>query len=154
MTSVYLGLGTNLGDRRVNVQRALGMLDDAFGVHWSKLSSILETEPWGFESDNRFLNCAVRYDLDLDESHIVDEGLKILSICKDIERTMGRSEHIEFRDGRRVYHSRIIDIDILLMGQYHFDVAVGNGGNANKLVVPHPLMEERDFVMVPLREIM
>ena len=144
---VYLGLGTNLGDRKRNISEAIERLDRAFGCHYAALSSIRETEPWGFESQDRFLNCALRYDLseptDISQT---DFALGILRICKDIESAMGRSGNPEYdSSGKRIYRSRIIDIDILLIGDWHIDEP--------DLKVPHPLMQERDFALLPLSEI-
>ena len=136
---VYLALGSNLGDRRENILEAVRRLDLRFGPH-IKLSALHESKASGFDGPD-FLNAAVRYDLDL-------EPLQILHFCKEIEEEMGRPEHgIELdREGRRIYHSRIIDIDILLIGDETVDTP--------ELKVPHPLMKEREFVMVPLGEIL
>ncbi len=145
---VYLGLGTNLGDREANLQKALAFLDEAFGTRYSSLSGFHETEPWGFESSERFLNAAVKYVLSVPRGTSQSAFSRhILDICKCVERTMGRTGLPEYTsDGRRVYHSRIIDIDILLIGDWHV--------NETDLKIPHPLMRERDFVMVPLSEIL
>ena len=145
---VYLGLGTNLGERQRNLWEAIERLDEAFGCRYSAVSDFIETEPWGFYSQNRFLNAAVRYVLSvpagISES---DFSRGILKTCKSIEMAMGRSESPEYdAAGKRVYHSRIIDIDILLIGDWTVDEP--------DLKIPHPLMSERDFVMRPLSEIL
>lgn len=138
---VYLGLGSNEGDRESNIRLALSMLDDVDGVSVVKVSDLIETEPWGFNADVKFLNCVAEV--------FVNEQvtpLLLLKECKRIEESMGRDEVIEFNDeGKRVYHSRPIDIDILLYSKQHIDNEV--------LTIPHPLMAERDFVMIPLRQI-
>ena len=138
---VYLGLGSNEGDREANIRLALSMLDDVDGVSVVKVSDLIETEPWGFNADVKFLNCAAEV--------FVNEQVTPLSLLKEskrIEESMGRDEVVEFdTDGKRVYHSRPIDIDILLYGKQHIDNEV--------LTIPHPLMSERDFVMIPLRQI-
>lgn len=136
---VYLALGTNMGDRRANLKCALGLLDDAFGVPYTALSSFYANPAQGFEGED-FLNAVVLYDLAI-------EPLRILEICKDVERQMGRvGGGIRYdSQGRRIYHSRVIDVDVLLIGNLHIDTPV--------LMVPHPRMKERDFVMIPLREI-
>lgn len=136
---VYLALGTNMGDRDANLKCALGLLDDAFGVPHAALSSFYANPAQGFEGED-FLNAVVRYDLSL-------EPLRILDICKDVERQMGRvGGGIRYdSQGRRIYRSRVIDVDVLLIGNMRVDTPV--------LTVPHPRMEERDFVMIPLREI-
>lgn len=138
---VYLGLGSNVGDRKQNIETALSLLSSYTDLHIDKKSELIETEPWGFESDKAFLNCAVRISVSGNMS-----PLRLLDICKTIERKMGREESIEYdSSGNRVYHSRIIDIDILIYGNRHI--------SDSKLTVPHPLMALRDFVMVPLRQI-
>lgn len=145
---VYLGLGTNLGDRRANLSEALRRLDEAFGCHYAAVSGFMETEPWGFDSGDRFLNAAVKYILTVPQG-IPHSGYArdILRICKEIERSMGRSGSPEYdKNGNRIYRSRIIDIDILMASDWHIDEP--------DLKIPHPLMQERDFVMIPLRQIM
>lgn len=137
-TDIYLSLGTNVGDRRANIISALNALDEGIGCHYSALSSIMESKSWGFDGAD-FLNCAVLY-----KSDILPHELLVL--CKSIEYDMGRRERIEYAaDGSRIYHDRIIDIDILLYG----DEKINTPG----LTVPHPKMREREFVMVPLKEI-
>ena len=75
-----------------------------------------------------------------------DQALDILSRIKGIERAMGREEQMEFTgDGRRIYHSRVIDIDILFFGSHRVDLP--------QLKIPHPLISERDFVLQPLGQI-
>jgi len=141
-TDIYLSLGSNLGDRRANLSRALGLLDESLGVGYDALSSVIETPAWGFEGEP-FLNCVVRYILDKDKI----TPASLLSVCKKAEHDMGRREALEFNPetGRRIYHNRVIDIDILLFG--------GETVNTPTLTIPHPLMKERDFVMKPLMEI-
>lgn len=142
-----MGLGTNLGDRKRNISEAIERLDRAFGCHYAALSSIRETEPWGFESQDSFLNCAVRYDLsEPTDMSQTDFALGILKICKDIESAMGRSGNPEYdSSGKRIYRSRIIDIDILLFGNA--------GISLPRLEIPHPRLWERDFALLPLSEI-
>ena len=145
---LYLSLGSNQGDRRHNIETALSLLNIELGTPYKAVSSLIETEPWGFESDEKFLNAAVHYELTLPEGYNPEaEGLMILEICKDIERRLGRTGKPEYDDkGGRIYRSRPIDIDILLFGENNID--------CEELTVPHKLMNERDFVMIPLREIM
>ena len=118
------------------------------GTPYTAVSSLLETEPWGFESEDKFLNAAVLYELRLRKGYNPEaEGLMILEICKDIERRLGRTGKPQYDEkGERIYTSRPIDIDILLFGDNKID--------CEELTVPHKLMYERDFVMIPLREIM
>ena len=144
---LYLSLGSNQGDRRLNIEHAISMLNIELKKPYKAVSSLLETEPWGFESDDRFLNAAVHYELEYPKGYNPEaEGLMILEICKDIERKLGRTEEPQYDEtGRRIYTSRPIDIDILLFGDNKIDCP--------ELTVPHKLMYERDFVMIPLKEI-
>ncbi len=128
---VYFSLGSNLGDRKRNLERALRKMDKAFGCHWLRVSPFLETEAWGFDGAP-FLNCAVLYELE-------EEPAQVLKKCKRIERRMGRRERLEYdAEGKRIYHNRRIDIDILLFGDRKVETP--------ELVIPHPRMDERDFV--------
>ena len=135
---VYFSLGTNQGDRRAQIDEALRRLNVAIGRPYEALSSIIETPSWGFAGPY-FLNCVVRY-------RTARRPETLLHICKRIERAMGRRETLEYdAEGRRIYHDRPIDIDILLYGDEHIDTP--------ELKIPHPLMKQRDFVMRPLEEI-
>ena len=144
---LYLSLGSNQGDRRLNIEHAVSMLNIELKKPYKAISSILETEPWGFESENKFLNAVVLYELDLQEGYNAEaEGLMVLEICKDIERKLGRTGEPQYDEkGERIYTSRPIDIDILLFGDDRIECP--------ELTVPHKLMYERDFVMIPLKEI-
>ena len=123
------------------------MLNVELGTPYSAVSSLLETEPWGFESEGKFLNAAVRYQLRLRKGYNPEaEGLMILEICKDIERRLGRTGKPQYDEkGERIYSDRPIDIDILLFGDNKID--------CEELTVPHKHMYDRDFVMIPLNEI-
>ena len=145
---LYLSLGSNMGDREANIETAVSLLNIEFKTPYKAISSLIETEPWGFESDERFLNAAVHYQLRLKKGYNPEaEALMILEICKDIERRLGRIGEPEYDEsGKRIYHSRPIDIDILLFGD--------NKINCPELTIPHKLMYERDFVMIPLKEIL
>ena len=144
---LYLSLGSNQGDRRLNIEHAVSMLNIELKKPYKAISSILETEPWGFESENKFLNAVVLYELDLPEGYNAEaEGLMVLEICKDIERKLGRTGEPQYDEkGERIYTSRPIDIDILLFGDDRIECP--------ELTVPHKFMYERDFVMIPLKEI-
>ena len=144
---LYLGLGSNQGDRALNIEHAVSMLNVELKTPYKAISSLLETEPWGFESQEKFMNAVVLYELELPEGYNPEaEGLMILEICKDIERRMGRTGEPQYDEkGERIYKDRPIDIDILLFGENKIDCP--------ELTVPHKLMYERDFVMIPLREI-
>ncbi len=145
---LYLSLGSNMGDRRQNIENAISLLNIELKTPYTAVSSFIETEPWGFESDQKFINAVVMYELELKEGYNPEaEGLMILEKCKDIERRMGRTGEPQYDEkGERVYASRPIDIDILLLGDDKID--------CKELTVPHKLMYERDFVMIPLNEIM
>ncbi|WP_337949036.1 2-amino-4-hydroxy-6-hydroxymethyldihydropteridine diphosphokinase [Prevotella pectinovora] len=130
----YLSLGTNLGDKRKNFTEAIKNIGELVG-DVVRQSALYETEPWGFRSDNRFVNAAVCVDTQLSPR-------RLLEVTQRIEREMGRT----LKSDGGEYHDRIIDIDILLYGDLHIDEP--------DLKIPHPLMHERDFVMTPLNEIM
>ena len=137
--NVYFSLGSNLGDRENNISEALRRMDEAFGTHYSALSKIIETEPFGF-SGEAFLNAAVLYRIP------AESPLWTLYQVKAIEREMGRTDAPEYdTEGKRIYHSRIIDIDILFYGKEIIDTP--------ELTIPHKGIAERDFVLIPLREI-
>ena len=130
---LYLGLGTNLGNKRENLTRAIEALSLALGKCVTQ-SSFIETEPWGFESNNSFLNCVAAFDTDI-------APLELLDTTESIERMLGRTQ--KSQDGN--YHDRVIDIDILLYGD--------NIIESDRLTIPHPLMHSRTFVLEPLAEI-
>ena len=128
---LVLLLGTNLGDREENIRRALEALDKAFGGRRVKLSRIIETEACGFDGPP-FLNAVVVY-------RSARKPENVLKICKQIERAMGRTDAPEYApDGSRVYHNRIIDIDILFYGEHSVSTP--------QLSIPHPQVHSRPFV--------
>ena len=141
-------MGSNQGDRKHNIETALSLLNIELNSPYRKISSLIETEPWGFESDDKFLNAVVLYELQLPKGYNPEaEGLMIVDKCKSIERKLGREQVQLYNEkGERVYSSRPIDIDILLLGDNKID--------CDELTVPHKLMWERDFVMEPLKEIL
>lgn len=131
---VYFGLGSNMGNRRQAIEEAVARLDECVGSVVRR-SSLIETEPWGFSSANLFLNACVACRTWLTPH-------EVLATTQQIEREMGRT-------GKSIngeYQDRIIDIDILL----YDDIAMEEPG----LVIPHPRMRERSFVMKPLGEIL
>ena len=138
MPKIYLSLGSNLGNRKENLFCAIEQLDQNLGEHL-KLSSFIETKSWGYQGKD-YLNCAVLY-----EAEILPHSL--LKLCKKIEEQMGRVLSLEYDEaGNRIYRDRVIDIDILLYGNKKV--------NSPDLKIPHPLMNQREFVLVPLREIL
>ena len=144
---MYLSLGSNQGDKRKNIEDALSILNIELGAPYKAVSSLIETEPWGFDSEETFVNAAVLYELEMKKGYNPEaEGLMILEICKSVERRLGRTGAPQYDErGERIYSDRPIDIDILLFGDDHI--------NCEELTVPHKLMYERDFVMIPLKEI-
>ncbi len=134
MHKVYLSLGTNLGNRKRNIREAIEKIEELVG-EVKRQSALYETKPWGFSSPNDFINACV-----LVETILAPRQL--LEACQQIEKDMGRT----LKSVGGAYHDRIIDIDILM----YDDLKV----NEPDLIIPHPLMEQRDFVMKPLREIL
>ena len=136
---LYLSLGTNLGDKEQNLRRALELIGQRVG-QVKACSTFIATEPWGFRSYNSFLNAACRVETSL-------TPLQVLEETQAIEREMGRTQ----KSSNGIYHDRLIDIDLLMA----FD-ADGRPIEVDspRLKLPHPLMQERDFVMRPLREIL
>lgn len=119
------------------LEAALDRLCEALGAE-CQVSSVIQTPACGFDGAD-FLNCAARFETDV-------EPLELLHICKRIERELGREGGPEYAaDGSRVYHDRPIDIDILMYGDLRMDTP--------ELTIPHPRMLERDFVMIPLKEL-
>ena len=128
--TVFLSLGTNKGNRERNIKRALCLLNIALGKRYKAVSDIINTKAAGFEGPD-FLNCVVAYELRLAPG-------ALLRRCKRIERLMGRRDAPEYAaDGSRIYHDRIIDIDILLYG----DMKVDEPG----LTIPDPQLDARPF---------
>ena len=141
---VYLGLGSNEGERDVNLLRAVNLLDDAFGTHPERISRIVESAAWGFEGPD-FLNMCLLYRL-VRQGTPEEQAAEILRQVKAVERVMGRQEEALFDEaGNRVYHNRIIDIDILCFGTHEIQT--------EELTIPHPQIARREFVWKPLLEI-
>jgi 2-amino-4-hydroxy-6-hydroxymethyldihydropteridine diphosphokinase len=138
---VFLGLGSNLGERESLLQRACNEIERLIGPLTGR-SAFLESEPWGFESQHPFLNAVVRCRTEL-------EPLQVLDRTQQIEGMLGkRTEHHTKRDDGQhaTYHDRPIDIDILLYDRRTICLP--------RLTVPHPLMKQRDFVIKPLLEVL
>lgn len=131
MNDVYLSLGTNIGNREQNLKLAVKQLQESKNVKIKAVSSIYETAPVGYVDQPSFLNIA----LFLQTSNSADEMLKI---CQSIENELGRVREIR-------WGPRIIDLDILLFNNDNIGV--------ENLIVPHPRMYERAFVLVPLLEV-
>ena len=144
--SVYLGLGSNLGDREEHIRKAIALIGENIGLV-IRQSSLIETEPWGFESANKFLNGVILVETSLTPR-------QLLKATQKIERELGkRRKHAtrrsplnsQFSILNSQFKDRPIDIDILLYDDLTVDEP--------DLKIPHPLMHERDFVMIPLNEI-
>ena len=128
-----MSLGANLGDRETNIKLAIKQISELIGPV-VRQSALLETAPWGFNSNNTFINAAVCSQTSLSPR-------EVLKATQDIERTLGRTQ----KSTGGQYHDRPIDIDILLYDDLHV--------NEPDLVIPHPHMNERQFVLQPLSEI-
>lgn len=129
MTRVFLGIGTNLGDRERNLQDALAILSQKMVI--LKESSIYQTAPWGYLDQPAFLNQVIEAQTDL-------SPLNLLGFLKDTEKALGRQAN--FR-----YGPRLIDLDILFYGNRIIQTP--------RLQIPHPRIAQRAFVLVPLAEI-
>ncbi len=134
MHTVYLSLGTNLGDKEYNLKSAIHEISMRIGAVTAQ-SAFIETEPWGFESDNTFLNAAIKVETDR-------TPMQVLRITQKIERELGRTS----KSVNGIYHDRLIDIDILLYDELSISTP--------SLTIPHPRMHERDFVQIPLKQIL
>jgi 2-amino-4-hydroxy-6-hydroxymethyldihydropteridine diphosphokinase len=128
---VFLGLGTNLGNREVNLAKAQELITKSIGRIDCR-SGIYETEPWGFQSDSNFLNMVISVHTDLKPADLIKK-------IRHIEDQLGRIRN------NQQYVSRTIDIDILL----YRNIVI----NLPELKIPHPLIQDRRFVLVPLCEI-
>ncbi|HLN21828.1 MAG TPA: 2-amino-4-hydroxy-6-hydroxymethyldihydropteridine diphosphokinase [Bacteroidales bacterium] len=128
---IYLSIGSNLEDREFNIEDSLERIIENIGII-TRCSSFYETEPWGFQTDEQFINIVAEAETQLNPDDLMD-------MITRIENRMGRiREKVQ-------YTSRIIDIDVLLYG----DMVI----STENLKVPHPLMHDRKFVLVPMNEI-
>jgi 2-amino-4-hydroxy-6-hydroxymethyldihydropteridine diphosphokinase len=132
MATAYISLGTNLGDKNKHITTAVKLLAERAGEILT-LSRLYENPPWGFESENEFVNTALALETAL-------SPIDLLNITQQIEREMGRTENTSGS-----YCDRIIDIDIL----FYEDMIL----HTDNITLPHPLMHERRFMVVPLAEI-
>ena len=132
MNEVYLSLGSNLGDRKAQLQEAVRLLQSNPSISNMKMSSIYETAPVGYLNQDVFLNLVIRLETSL-------SPLGLLDICQEIEQALHRERLVR-------WGPRTVDLDVLLYGQEQ--VAT------ERLTIPHPRMYERAFVLVPLQELM
>lgn len=133
MAKVYLGLGTNLGNKEENLNSAIRKINNRIGIVISR-SGCYVTEPWGFSSENSFLNAVVCAETSLSPEDVLVQ-------TQDIEKELGRIH----KSANGVYQDRLIDVDLLLYNDLILET--------ESLKLPHPLMAERIFVMKPLAEI-
>ena len=131
MNKVYIGIGSNTGDKLLNIELALAEIDSMAG-HIVVRSPIYEADPWGFKAEERFLNLVVLIDTCL-------KPLDLMIVLQKIEKSLGRKR------SSRDYESRPIDLDILF-----FDELIINEPT---ITIPHPLIQERLFVLKPLLDI-
>lgn len=129
----YLNVGSNIGDRRDNLYRAVVAL--TAGTSGSVTSHVVESEPWGFDSDNRFMNIGLWLASDLEPHQMLDR-------IHDIEHRLGSAAH---RDAQGGYIDRLVDIDIVAIDDKVID--------SPTLQVPHPHLAERDFFLRPMMEL-
>ncbi|MBV6477985.1 MAG: 2-amino-4-hydroxy-6-hydroxymethyldihydropteridine pyrophosphokinase [Ignavibacteria bacterium] len=131
MKTVYLGLGSNIGERIAYIEEAVKCIKEIRNTEFETASRLYETEPWGVTSENNYLNCVVKIRTSLKAEELMTE-------VKQLEKKLGRTENIRWSD-------REIDIDILFYG----DEIVRN----ETVIIPHSFIEKRKFVLVPLSEI-
>ena len=129
----YLNIGSNIGERRDNLYRAVVAL--AAGTSGCAVSSIVESEPWGFDSENRFMNLGICLSCNLEPEAMLDR-------IHEIERSLGSASH---RDERGGYIDRLVDIDIVAIDDMVIDTPT--------LQVPHPHLPERDFFLRPMMQL-
>ncbi|MBS4193398.1 2-amino-4-hydroxy-6-hydroxymethyldihydropteridine diphosphokinase [Bacillus sp. FJAT-49705] len=130
-SEAYIALGSNIGNRFENFKEAITSIVAAPKIKVVKTSSIYETDPVGYEEQDQFLNMVIQVKTDLTSTELLD-------VCLEIEKKLGRKRGIR-------WGPRTIDLDILLYNQENI--------NSEKLIVPHPRMHERAFVIIPLLEI-
>lgn len=128
--TVYLSLGSNLGDRSENLIKAIRTIHEKLG-QVTAISSFYESISWGYDSENNYLNCCIEL-----KSNLFPEDF--LELSKNIEQSMGRKKTLDYSD-------RTIDIDILFYGNLNI--------HEENLTIPHPFIEKRAFVLMPLAEI-
>lgn len=132
MARIYLGLGSNLGDKEANLLKAIEQIEKQIGPIVAR-SVFFVSEPWGFESNNTFINACVAADTTLSP----EECLRWLKL---LEKALGRPERVSGE-----YKDRVIDLDIL----FYDDLVVED----SNLILPHPFLHLRNFVLTPLTEI-
>lgn len=131
MSRAYLGIGTNIGDRLNNLNDAIEHIKQFENTEITKISKVYETRPWGYTNQNDFLNLCVSIDTNLKPEELLQK-------CLEVELKLKRERIIR-------WGPRTIDIDILI-----YDDIICNG---EKLTLPHPRIQERAFVLIPLMDL-
>lgn len=131
MKLAYIALGSNIEPREIYLQKAVEFLDEHESIQVKRQSSIYETEPVGYVDQEKFLNKVMEIETSLDAA-------ELLAYCQSTEINLGRKRELK-------WGPRTIDLDILLYNQENI--------NSEQLIVPHPRMQERAFVLIPLQEI-
>ncbi|AGB40474.1 2-amino-4-hydroxy-6-hydroxymethyldihydropteridine pyrophosphokinase [Halobacteroides halobius DSM 5150] len=131
MKDVYLGLGTNKGDREANLKQAIELINNFNNSELKEISAVYETEPWGYTQQDDFLNLCVRVQTKLGPH-------ELLTKCQQVEKELKRERKIK-------WGPRTIDVDILVYDDLKL--------NDEELILPHPRMQERAFVLVPLSDL-
>ena len=140
MPTAYINIGSNQGDRRANIARAVALIADTLHVK-PQLSSAIESEPWGYDSDSPYINIGLAFD-----SRITPEAL--LDVLLSIEHSISPASHRK-PDGS--YADRLIDIDLIAYGDTTIDMTQTPSGNS--LTLPHPRMHLRKFVLLPMLQL-
>lgn len=135
MTTAHINIGTNLGDRQANLRQAVAGISAITGVTAIRVSKIVESAPWGYESQAPFLNIGVAVETILDP-------FSLFEALQGVEKQISCTPH---RDRNGNYIDRIIDIDLIAYGEQMI--------NTPKLIIPHPRMHLRPFVLFPLAEL-
>lgn len=133
MPIIYVNIGSNLGNKKALIQKAIEKIENIFG--YCCISEFVESEPWGFESTNSFLNIGVAFKSDLHPE-------SVLELLQNIEKSISATSH---RDALGNYADREIDIDIMAIDDLTY--------RSDKLNIPHEHLLERDFFMIPLKQL-
>lgn len=134
MPTAYINIGTNLGNRLHNIECAIVAIERKFNTTCRR-SDIIESEPWGFSSNNKFMNIGIAFDTNL-------EPQQLLEHLQEIECSIGTNNH---RKPDGTYDDRIIDIDIMAIGSIHISTPT--------LTIPHPCLLERTFFLTPMLQL-
>ncbi len=138
----YLSLGSNLGNREQTLQEAVQRIGQQIGTV-TRCSSFFYSEPWGFESEHPFCNLCCEVETSM-------APMEVLTATQAIERELGRIRKSKIENRKSIYSDRPIDIDIIRAFDDQQKEIVSNDP---LLTIPHPLYKQRDFVVIPLREI-